>query len=79
MSNNFQDFDGMYEMGTRYKADAIYFTLVDTFSGQTDALLLSAGEREQLLRKAHEIEKRSKDDDICLEFLMVFKALVHAR
>jgi len=68
MSNNFQDFDGMYEMGTRYKADAIYFTLVDTFSGQTDALLLSAGEREQLLRKAHEIKKRSKDDDICLEF-----------
>ncbi len=72
MNNNFLDFEKMYEMGCQYNVDAIYFTLVDTLLGQTDTLLLNADERRKLLRKAQEIEGRSKKDGICLEFFEGF-------
>lgn len=72
MNNNFQDFQGMYEIGRRYRADALYFTLADVFLSQTDVFLLSVEEKAELLRKALEIEQRSKKDNICLEFFEGF-------
>ena len=72
MNSNFQDFEGMYEIGRRYGADALYFTFADVFLHQTDIFLLNPEEKEELSRKALEIEQRSKKDNICLEFFEGF-------
>ena len=67
MNTNFRDFESMYEFGLKYKTDALYFTLVDVFLGQTDVFLLNIEERKELFRKALEIKERSKKDNVYLE------------
>ncbi len=68
MSSNHHDFKGMYEFGLQYGADAVYFTIADVFTGQTDKLAMNDEERRNLLNNSLEIKERSKKDNIHLEF-----------
>lgn len=72
MNCNYQDFQGMYEFGLQYGADSLYFTPVDVFSGQTDKLLMNGEERKDVLKNALEIQERSKEDHIQLQFFNGF-------
>jgi MoaA/NifB/PqqE/SkfB family radical SAM enzyme len=72
MNCNFKDFAKMYEFGKEYGADSLYFTIADVFCGQTDRLLFSETERQELLVEARQIEHRAKNDNIKLEFFSGF-------
>jgi len=72
MNNNIEDFEGMYEFGLEYGADAIYFTIPDVFSGQTDSLLLGGEERKDLFKRAQELQRRAQGDNINLEYFNGF-------
>ncbi|MBN2120950.1 MAG: radical SAM protein [Candidatus Omnitrophica bacterium] len=68
MNSNLGDFEKMYDFGIRYGADAIYFTLVDVLSGQTDVLLLSEKQRIYLYRQALRLKEMAKAEGVELEF-----------
>lgn len=68
MNINCKDFENMYEFGLEYGADALYFTMVDIFPGQTDNLLPSENERKELLQKGLLIKERSKKDKMEMRF-----------
>lgn len=68
MNTNVEDVPAMYEFALSYGADALYFTLADVISGQTERFLLNDAQREELLTKAQAIAARSKKDNIKLEF-----------
>jgi MoaA/NifB/PqqE/SkfB family radical SAM enzyme len=72
VNNNFRDFQGMYEFGLNYGADAIYYTIADVFQGQTDKFLLDQEERAGLLRQAIELKERSKNYILQLEYFEGF-------
>lgn len=69
MNSNYDDFEAMYRFGIECGADAIYFTLADVFSHQTDQFLLNDNERKQLLNKALRIKEKNQNERMIeLEF-----------
>lgn len=69
MNSNYADFEEMHRFGLEYGADAIYFTLADVFSKQTDKLLLTDPDRKRLLDKALRLKERNQNErKIELEF-----------
>ncbi len=72
MNRNVNDFMEMYKFGRKFGADALYFTMVDILSGQTDSLLLGSKQRDKLKKEALVVKEKAAKDGIELEFFEGF-------
>jgi MoaA/NifB/PqqE/SkfB family radical SAM enzyme len=72
MNKNVNDFMEMYNFGRKFGADALYFTIVDILSGQTDSLLLNPKQRDKLKAEALAVKEKAGKEGVELEFFEGF-------
>jgi MoaA/NifB/PqqE/SkfB family radical SAM enzyme len=69
----------MAELAKEVNADAVYFTLVDVFKGETDFLVLNEDDYRILEEEFSNVERYLKDNLIEIENLMGFKERISSR